>query len=73
MAYFLGIDQSYTSCGLVIIDDKAKLIKAAKFVSPVEVDKFRRAWLVSQHIQSEYINKYAPELMREYYQKLNLF
>ena len=63
MAYFLGIDQSYTSCGLVIIDDKAKLIKAAKFVSPVEVDKFRRAWLVSQHIQSEYINKYAPEMV----------
>ena len=44
----LGIDQSYTSCGIVVIED-GKLIHAEKFVSTKTKDIYSRAWEVACH------------------------
>ena len=43
----LGIDQSYTSSGFVIIED-GRLTYAEKFVSTKALDKFQRAWQVAK-------------------------
>lgn len=43
----LGIDQSYTSCGFVVIED-GKLIYGEKFMSTKALDKFQRAWQVAK-------------------------
>ena len=43
----LGIDQSYTSTGFVVIED-GKLIYAEKYVSAKSMDKFERAWMVAR-------------------------
>lgn len=43
----LGIDQSYTSSGFVVIED-GKLTYAEKFVSTKALDKFERAWQVAK-------------------------
>lgn len=45
----LGIDQSYTSCGIVVIND-GKMTHAERFVSTKSLDIYNRAWEVARHV-----------------------
>lgn len=45
----LAIDQSFTSCGMVILED-GEVLYAEKFVSNKDTDMFARAWEVSDRI-----------------------
>ena len=63
MKYFLGIDQSFTSTGIVVLDDIGAMIKFATIKSDKQLDAFERAWLISQEISNSYINFYAPEMV----------
>ncbi|TFG97007.1 hypothetical protein E4H12_09710 [Candidatus Thorarchaeota archaeon] len=61
-AYYLGIDQSFTSCGIVVLDEKKKVLKSVTIKSPKEQDIFARAWFIAEGI-TEYINEYTPEII----------
>lgn len=41
MKYFIGIDSSYTGCGVVVIDDKGKIIKEKLISTFKEKDNVR--------------------------------
>lgn len=58
---YIGIDQSYTSTGLVILDDKKNIIDCKTLSTPKTDDTFKRAWDMSEMIIHE-IKKY-PECM----------
>jgi len=45
----LAIDQSFTSCGIVILNDQ-EVEYAEKYVSDPAKDMFARAWEVAEHI-----------------------
>ena len=45
----LAIDQSFTSCGIVILED-GEVLYAEKYVSDVDTDMFARAWEVSDRV-----------------------
>lgn len=55
-AYYLGIDQSFTSCGIVVLDEKKKVLKSVTIKSPKEQDIFARAWFIAEGI-TEYNNE----------------
>ena len=46
----LAIDQSYTSCGIVVLNN-SKLHFCERFVTDVEKDIFERAWEVVEHLR----------------------
>lgn len=46
----LAIDQSYTSCGIVVFDD-ATIAYAERYVSDTKEDKFNRAFQVAEHLR----------------------
>jgi Holliday junction resolvasome RuvABC endonuclease subunit len=45
----LGIDQSYTSSGLVVVDGD-KLLYSGVFKTPKDMDIFERAWRIGEHV-----------------------
>ncbi len=47
---FMGIDQSFTSTGVVILDDSSNMIHTAIISSEKNVDFFERAYIISQEI-----------------------
>lgn len=56
---YIGIDQSYTSTGIVILDDKKNLIDC-NILSTVKTDDiFKRSWELSESVIQE-VSKY-PE------------
>lgn len=52
MNYYLGIDQSYNSCGIVVLDEKAKVIVSDTLKSSKDRDIFYRAEEISEQIVS---------------------
>lgn len=54
---YIGIDQSYTSTGFVVLNDKKEMIDCQTFSTPKDDDIFKRAWDLSEIIISE-IKKY---------------
>ena len=57
----LGIDQSYTSSGLVVLKGK-KVLHAEKFVSDSSTDKPARAWEIAQHI-GKLVDQHRPDVV----------
>lgn len=57
----LAIDQSYTSSGLVILDD-GSITHAELFSSVPTEDIFMRAWAVTEHIQ-KLAGKFKPDFV----------
>jgi Holliday junction resolvasome RuvABC endonuclease subunit len=50
---YLGVDQSYTSSGIVIFDvnlETTTVIHTEIFKTPKEMDIYQRAWKISMHI-----------------------
>jgi Holliday junction resolvasome RuvABC endonuclease subunit len=60
MTYFLGIDQSFTSCGVVVLNELKEVIESTTIKSPKDRDIFARALYVAEEL-STYINKYGPQ------------
>lgn len=44
---YIGIDQSYTSTGFVVLDEQKNLIDCNIFSTPKTDDIFKRAWELS--------------------------
>lgn len=55
----LGIDQSYTSCGCVILDDD-KYLTSARFNSIDTLDKPARAWQIAEQVLA-LTRQYKPD------------
>lgn len=47
---YIGIDQSYTSTGFVVLDEQKNLIDCNIFSTPKTDDIFKRAWELSEAI-----------------------
>lgn len=63
MSKILGIDQSFTSSGLVVIDKTSKdVVFCERFCSTKEFDIFERAWEVVNKIV-QIANIYHPEII----------
>lgn len=60
--YYMGIDQSFTSCGVVVLDKKSKVVHSSTIKSPKTdgVDIFDRAWFIAEQV-SNLINKFTPD------------
>lgn len=56
----LGIDQSYTSSGIVVLDDNGKMIHSEIFKTPKEDDVFVRAEAISDKIVAT-VKEFAVE------------
>ncbi len=54
---YIGIDQSYTSTGFVVLDDSKKIVECEIFSTPKTDDIFKRSWELSETIITE-IDKY---------------
>jgi len=61
MMRILGIDQSYTSTGIVVLEN-GKMIYSERFVSDKERDRFGQAYEIALHIASVY-DKFAPDIV----------
>jgi Holliday junction resolvasome RuvABC endonuclease subunit len=46
----IGIDQSYTSSGVVILDDSGNLVDVRRLVSDKKLDMFDRAWQMANFV-----------------------
>lgn len=57
---YLGVDQSYTSSGIVIMDDDNKLVHSEIFKTSKDEDVFIRAWNISEKIVA-LIKEYGVE------------
>lgn len=55
----VGIDQSYTSCGIVVLEDGI-IIHVERFVSHKEADTYSRAWSVAQRV-FEVVDMFKPD------------
>ena len=55
----MGIDQSYTSSGVVILDESGSLVHDERICSSTDDDVFARAWYVANQISAT-IEKYNP-------------
>lgn len=60
MTYFLGIDQSYTSCGVVLLNDRTELISYTTIKSTKSDDIFARARYVTDVVAHDWVDKYHP-------------
>jgi Holliday junction resolvasome RuvABC endonuclease subunit len=58
---YLGIDQSYTSSGIVVVKDQ-ELLYSSVFKTPKDEDIFDRAWRISEHVL-EVVEKFGVELI----------
>jgi crossover junction endodeoxyribonuclease RuvC len=59
MARILGIDQSYTSSGLCLVDETGTLLEFERYKSYATMDTYARALAVALHI-CDYITKHKP-------------
>lgn len=59
-SYYIGIDQSYTSSGIVILDSNQAIIHDERICSSTDDDIFARAWFVADSISAT-INKFKPK------------
>lgn len=57
--YYIGIDQSYASTGIVVLDENKKIKDCLILSTPKTDDVFKRAWDMSEKVLNE-IKKY-PE------------
>lgn len=62
-AYYLGIDQSFTSCGVVLLDESKNVIEATTIKTSKEQDIFERAWYIADTISSDFLTVYEPEIV----------
>jgi Holliday junction resolvasome RuvABC endonuclease subunit len=46
----IGIDQSYTSSGVVVLDDDGKVVDVRRLVSDKKLDMFDRAWQMANFV-----------------------
>jgi len=53
--YYIGIDQSYTSTGFVVLDETKNMIDCLIFTSLQTDDIFKRSWDISEQIINEII------------------
>lgn len=60
MGRILGIDQSFTSSGLVVLEDNGDIIHAERYESNADDDIYKRAWDISEHIL-KIANQFQPE------------
>ena len=56
-----GIDQSYTSSGLIIVEQE-QVVHAQKYVSDTSTDKPARAWKIAHYIGS-LVDKHKPDVV----------
>lgn len=56
---YIGIDQSYTSCGIVVLDATGEVLHAQRIVSDKNVDIYERAWYISSKV-AEVVIQYQP-------------
>jgi Holliday junction resolvasome RuvABC endonuclease subunit len=63
MKYFLGIDQSFRSSGIVIIDESTAIIEATTIVAPKDLDIFARALFIAEAISNQFIKVHNPTLI----------
>ena len=63
MKYFLGIDQSFRSSGIVILDESAAVIVATTVVAPKDIDIFSRALFVAEAISNQFIKVHNPTII----------
>lgn len=56
---YIGIDQSYTSTGLVILNSQNKIVHHMVISSDPKEDKFKRAWEISEAIKIK-VKEYMP-------------
>jgi Holliday junction resolvasome RuvABC endonuclease subunit len=47
---YIGIDQSYTSCGVVVLDATGQILSTDRIVSDKSVDIYERAWYISRQV-----------------------
>lgn len=57
----LAIDQSFTSSGIVLLEDGV-MTHAELFTSNDELDTFARVWEVTRHVR-HLVEKFAPDLV----------
>ncbi|TFH08865.1 MAG: hypothetical protein E4H14_05635 [Candidatus Thorarchaeota archaeon] len=59
---YMGIDQSFTSCGVIVLNQKSKVVHSSTIKSPKTdgIDIFDRAWFIAKKV-SDLINEYTPE------------
>lgn len=60
MSIILGIDQSYTSCGLCLVNEDGVLIAFDRFKTNSENDTYARALEAAVHI-CDFITKHNPD------------
>lgn len=51
----LAVDQSYTSCGIVVLNDE-KMVYCEKLTTDKTKDMFDRAWEVAEHLRAIALN-----------------
>lgn len=57
--YYIGIDQSYTSTGFVVLNERKDIIYADIISSNALDDIFKRAWIISEEIMDR-IGYFSP-------------
>lgn len=57
----LAIDQSFTSCGIVVTNDD-DLLYCERYCSDPDLDVFKRAWEIAQHI-SKLAHQHLPQIV----------
>jgi len=60
--FYIGIDQSYTSTGMVILNEKKELVSTKILSTNAKDDIFKRSWELSEEIVEE-IKCYQPCLI----------
>lgn len=58
--YYMGIDQSYTSTGIVLLDSNSNVVMSETISSPKDQDIYERAWFVATKIGS-IIERHKPK------------
>lgn len=59
---YIGIDQSYTSTGVVVLNDAKQIVFSTIISSSQQDDIFKRAWQVSEEIIN-IIKQYQPNVL----------
>jgi crossover junction endodeoxyribonuclease RuvC len=57
----LGIDQSYTSSGVVLLED-GELVKGHKFAANKETNRFAQAYEIALHL-AEIVDEHEPDII----------
>lgn len=57
--FYIGIDQSYTSTGLIVLNDSSEIVLCKIVSTDKSDDIFKRAWQISEELLDA-IGKFAP-------------